>query len=53
MDTNVNVEVPEASAVNYRFCPICAGQMYWVESLTMVPGVAGFECEECFFFEFT
>lgn len=45
-------ETTEASA-SRRYCPICAGQMYWVESLTLVPELSGFECEECFFFEFT
>jgi len=41
------------SSVDYRYCPICAGQMYWVEAMTLVPELPGFECEDCFYFELT
>jgi len=47
------IVVEEEQAARYRFCPICAGEVIWVNSLQLVPQLSGFECQECFFFEFT
>lgn len=52
MSEETNTETVEAATIR-RYCPICAGFVYWKDSLTLVPELAGYECEECYFFEFT
>ena len=52
-EENITETSTEATTLAKRFCPICAGFMYWQDSLTILPEFSGYECEECFYFEFT